>query len=509
MKAIVLCIAGSLLLGAVRAQGPSLADLRAAVEAHPDSASYHEHYIEAFRKSIPGSNFSNYDSVMNLLTPQYEQWMTRFPKVAVVPFALGHAFANAESPRAKPYLQKAVALDPTMAEALMDLSIDAERWGDFNASLDYLKRARDAAPTNPDYAFYYASAMEDRDPAQYQELSQAVVKDFPTSERGAQALYWLAFRSTDEKEKVSIYEELKDKFPPAKFGWSASGMSEYFDLLLTKEPSQALSLARSMSGVGDDDYSKKEWANNLVIAEKMTGAQKAMDEHRSSDAMAMLADIKVSKWSGARESVNLFKAAVMDAAGNTQAACDSLEVFYAKEPSEGTHDAMVRYAAKLGKDAAWVDQGVLSLRASSATTAPVFKLYAYMSGDSVSLADYRGKVVLLTFWFPGCGPCRGEFPHFQTVLNKYKGQDIAYVGINVVLDQDPYVKSFMQSSGYGFTPLRDGDGWAAKAYHARGCPTNFLIDRDGKIVFSNFMIQNEKAQQMLDLMIGSLLMQKA
>ena len=238
-------------------------------------------------------------------------------------------------------------------------------------------------------------------------------------ERGAQALYWLAFRSTDEKEKLSIYEELKDRFPPAKFGWSASGMSEYFDLLLVKDPSQALSLAQTMDGLKQDDYSKKEWDSNVVIAEKMAGAKKAMDEHRSSDAAAFLAGVKVSKLSGARESVNLFKASVLEAGGNTQAAYDSLQVYYAKEPSEGTHEAMVRYAAKLGKDTAWVDQGVLGLRASSATTAPVFKLYAYLSGDSVSLADYRGKVVLLTFWFPGCGPCRGEFPHFQTVLNKY------------------------------------------------------------------------------------------
>jgi peroxiredoxin len=113
-------------------------------------------------------------------------------------------------------------------------------------------------------------------------------------------------------------------------------------------------------------------------------------------------------------------------------------------------------------------------------------------------------VVLLTFWFPGCGPCRGEFPHFQEALSKFKGQDIAYIGINVVPDQDPYVLPFMQSSGYSFTPLRDKDRMAEKAYNVRGEPSNFLIDRDGRIIFSGFMIQNPKAQRMLELMIGSL-----
>ena len=100
----------------------SVADLRAAVEARPDSLALHQRFIDAFRKSIPGVNYTNYDSVLSLLKPQYEEWMKRWPKLAAVPFALGHAFANAESPAAKPYLLKAVALDPKMGEAWEDLS---------------------------------------------------------------------------------------------------------------------------------------------------------------------------------------------------------------------------------------------------------------------------------------------------------------------------------------------------------------------------------------------------
>lgn len=62
----------------------------------------------------------------------------------------------------------------------------------------------------------------------------------------------------------------------------------------------------------------------------------------------------------------------------------------------------------------------------------------------------------------------------------------------------------MQSSGYSFTPLRDKDQMAEKAYNVSGEPSNFLIDRDGRIIFSGFMIQSPKAQRMLELMIGSL-----
>ena len=490
---------------------PSLEELRAALEAHPDSAALHDLYIKAFRKSIPNLNFSNADSVMGLLKLQYDAWIQRFPNSAAVTFAIGHAFANAESSEAKPYLLRAVTLNPKMAEAYADLAIDAERWGQFDASDAYLKKAMEADPANPDYASSYAFAMERTDPDKYRKLSQEVAKNFPDSDRGAQMLYWLAYRSNDEGEKAAVYRQLKEKFPPTRFSWSASAMLNYFDLLLTTSPDQALALAHEMAAITkeDDEYEKKQWETNIRIAEHMAAASKALNEHRPADALSAMADVNPNKWSDAKETVNLLKAKAADAAGNTQASFDTLLVLYAKEPSDLTRTMMLKYAHKLGKDEAWMDAGVQRERATAAKDAPVFKLYAYKTGDSVSLKDYRGKVVLLTFWFPGCGPCRGEFPHFQAVLNKFKAKDIAYVGINVVLSQDPYVLPFLRSSGYTFTPLQDHDRWAQKAYKANGAPSNFLIDKDGRIIFSNFMIQSPKAQRMLELMIGSMLTKKA
>jgi thiol-disulfide isomerase/thioredoxin len=482
----------------------SVADLRAAVERQPDSLGLHERFIAAFRKSIPGANWTNTDSILGLLKPQYDEWMKRFPGVAAVPFAIGHAFASAESPAAKPYLLKAVALDPKLAAGWDDLAIDAERWGDFDASDGYLKKATEADPSNPDYAAYYAFAMERTDFAKYRQMSFDVANKFPDSDRGAQMLYWLAFRSADAKDKENIYKMLKQKYSPAKFMWSASAMGNYFDLLMEKDAAQALVLAKEMQSVATDDYAKKEWQQDLAMAEKVVDANTALDQHRPADAVTALTSVHPGKYSGSRETIILLKSKAIDATGNTTAAFDSLLFFYAKEPSDESHDVLVNYAAKMGKDAAWVDKAVESKRLAAAKEAPVFDLYDYLTGQSVSLKDYRGKVVLLTFWFPGCGPCRGEFPHFQEVLSKYKGQDIAYLGINVVLSQDPYVLPFMQSSGYSFTPLRDKDQMAEKAYNVRGEPSNFLIDRDGRIIFSGFMIQNPKAQRMLELMIGSL-----
>jgi len=513
MKKIILSIAILTLSFSVIAQDnneaaadtASLTILREAVEAHPDSISAHQKFIKAFKHSIPNATFQNEDSVLSLLESQYKNWMQQFPKSAAVPFALGDAYANAESPKAKPYLLKALVIDPKFDKAYFDLWIDAERWGEFKKGQQYIKKASELQPDNPDYAFYFADTYENSDPQKYIALSLDVVKRFPNSERGAQALYWLAFRSSDQKDKIEIYEQLKSKFPPEKFGWSAGAMSNYFDLLLQVNPAKALTLAQFMSHLKMSVDDTKEWGKQAILAKQVDHARKFLEEHKPADAVKILSEVTVSRWSSALEAIKMLKAEAMDADGNTSAAYDSLLVFFAKTPGEKTKEKLLNYGAKLGKNSTQVKSDVLQKRYTNAKPAPPFNLLAYLTNDSVSLSDYRGKIVLLTFWFPGCGPCRGEFPHFQKVLSKFKGKDIVYIGINVSAEQNEYVVPFMKSSGYSFTPLHENGDRQEKSYKVRGEPTNFLIDQEGRIVFSDFMIQDLKAEQMLELMISSML----
>lgn len=482
--------------------------LRADVEAHPDSLSAHEDYINAFRKSIPGASYGNSDSVLTLLVPQYSLWMHQFPQYAVVPFALGDAYANAESPKAKPYLLKAIEIDPKFAKAYFDLSIDADRWGDSKVGNAYLLKAKEADPDNPDYAFYYAISFQNSNPARWRTMLYDLIKQFPKSERGAQGLYWLAFGTNVANEKVKIYEQLRNLYPPDKFGWSNDGMDSYFQLLLKTDPAKAIYLAKYMSGLKSENVEKKEWEKNLALAEKIDKAHLLLNKHQAVAAMKILSGVTVNRWSDALESVNLLKAESVTANGNIRAAYDSLLLFYAKSPHDETRVALLQYGAKLKKNETQVNQDVWKQRDMTAKTAHPFKLKDYLTGDSVSLSDFRGKVVLLTFWFPGCGPCRGEFPHFQKILNEFKGENITFLGINVSPDQNEYVVPFMKGTGYSFIPLESNSDWAQNAYGVRGEPTNFLIDGNGKIIFTGFMIQDEQEEQMLRLMISSMVLKR-
>lgn len=475
----------------------SLPTLKQLAADNPDSLSYQMAYINAFRKDIPGANWNNQDSIVKLILPQYRKWMQAHPKSAALPLAIGQSFANGESPEAKPYLLKAVALDPKNAKAWFTLSIDAERWGDTKGSMESMRKAAEAAPEDPAYAFYYAMDFEHIDRKVWRQKILELAQKYPENERGAQGLYWLANRSTDTADKLATYEKLKHLYPPDKYSWSAGGMSELFALYLEKDPEKAKALSVSMG-------KERGWPRLDSIADAVIEASRLMQQGQGKKAMVMLDSIKLPYYPdlSALKATLYAKAAIK--AGHPDSSYRKLTRLYAENPTSGLMTAIEVYAKQLGYNKAQIQKDINSIRAAQSKHAPDFDLGLYTSSGNATLKDFKGKVVLLTFWFPGCGPCRGEFPHFQHVIDKFKGQPVAYVGINVAPSQDPYVLPFMKGTGYSFVPLRGNSDWAWKHYKVRGEPTNFLIDQNGQIIFSNFRIDGNN-EQTLELMIKELL----
>ena len=200
------------------------------VKSDPANADAHTKFI----------NYLGIDS--DELVKQYEAWSKEFPACAMVPFALGEAYQKVESPRARPWLLKAVAIDPKLSKAYFYLWIDGERWGDFNASREFLRLAMESDPSSPDYAFYYRSGFKNSDPERYKKGMYEMPKLFPGHERGAQALYWLGLFVKDTKERLSVYQYLKENYPPSKSNWSSSGMYDYYYLLLETDAAKAMQL---------------------------------------------------------------------------------------------------------------------------------------------------------------------------------------------------------------------------------------------------------------------------
>jgi hypothetical protein len=105
----------------------------------------------------------------------------------------------------------------------------------------------------------------------------------------------------------------------------------------------------------------------------------------------------------AEETLLLFKAQVADAAHDDKAAYDSITHYYIKKPNDTLQKAMLQYASKLGFNPKFVQIEIKRLRDSTAKQATDFSLLNYVTKQNVSLSDFKGKVILLTYWFPGCG----------------------------------------------------------------------------------------------------------
>ncbi len=103
-----------------------------------------------------------------------------------------------------------------------------------------------------------------------------------------------------------------------------------------------------------------------------------------------------------------------------------------------------------------------------------------LEGRTHSLAEYRGKVVLVNFWATWCEPCRAEMPSMERLRAQLAGQPFAVLGVNMA-EPLSRIEKFTAMVPVGFTLLRDRDGATAKAWRARVLPASFLVDRDGRV----------------------------
>lgn len=114
---------------------------------------------------------------------------------------------------------------------------------------------------------------------------------------------------------------------------------------------------------------------------------------------------------------------------------------------------------------------------------PNFSFTPYGGGETLSLWDLRGKVVLLDFWATWCAPCLEELPYVKDVYQRYHDQGFEIVGISLDLDEEA-LRAFLEDEGITWPQYFDGRGWeneVAKLYRVQAIPATFLLDRDGVI----------------------------
>lgn len=112
--------------------------------------------------------------------------------------------------------------------------------------------------------------------------------------------------------------------------------------------------------------------------------------------------------------------------------------------------------------------------------APQFELKTF-NGETVRLADLRGKAVVINFWASWCIPCRDEAPALQAMWEKYKAQGVVVLGVDYV-DTESEAKKFIAEFGQTYPNGPDLGTQISQKYKITGVPETYFITREGQVL---------------------------
>jgi cytochrome c biogenesis protein CcmG/thiol:disulfide interchange protein DsbE len=113
--------------------------------------------------------------------------------------------------------------------------------------------------------------------------------------------------------------------------------------------------------------------------------------------------------------------------------------------------------------------------------APPLELETLGGGEEVSLADYRGKAVVLNFWASWCEPCKREAPLLEAAWRENRDRDVVVLGVNAQ-DFESDARGFVERYGLTYPILHDGPGSSVGRYGLTGFPETYWVDRRGRLV---------------------------
>ena len=105
-------------------------------------------------------------------------------------------------------------------------------------------------------------------------------------------------------------------------------------------------------------------------------------------------------------------------------------------------------------------------------------------GKATSLSSFKGKITLVDFWASWCGPCREENPNVVLAYQKYHPKGFTILSVSLDNSKDKWEEAIKHDK-LNWNHVSDLKGWqssVAVLYGVRGIPTNFLLDKDGKII---------------------------
>ena len=345
------------------------------------------------------------------------------------------------------------------------------------------------------------------------KMAGELVKEFPDG-RYSKAIYELLAnelsKRQDYKKAEKFLKKYFDKISAYRFYAIASSMDKQkIDPLIAMKIAE-MGIKRGKREVDNPVEKKpkylsnKEWKDNrkeelglnYYIFSKLqyekgekekalssiTEAEKYLLE-KEADANELYAKVLLAngKYKKAKENIE----EMLKAGNGTSGMKDMLKEAYVN--TEKTDKGFDEYYSKITSSAKASLKSKL-MQEMVDNPAPGFKL-TNLKGKEVSLADYKGKIVVVDFWATWCGPCKASFPGMKKLVEKYSNnKNVNFLFVNTwerVKDKTENAEKFVTKNDYPFNVLIDKENKAVGKYKVSGIPTKFVIDQQGNIRFKS------------------------
>ena len=100
------------------------------------------------------------------------------------------------------------------------------------------------------------------------------------------------------------------------------------------------------------------------------------------------------------------------------------------------------------------------------------------SDRNVTLAQFRGQVLVLNFWATWCPPCEEELPSLMRMQDRLRARGVTVLGVSIDVDGDEYHR-FLKQRSVNFLTVRDPEQKIPALYGTSGWPETYIIDRQG------------------------------
>ncbi len=490
----------------------AVADYKKAWEIDPNYAAAHREYmfaslmaamgdVQTYVSGSPEEKAKRHKTVEDAekrVTQQYEDLVKQHPDMPIYRWALAQRYIETDQELMEKHCKEALALDPNFPQAIGCVADVANLRGDTQTAIGLYRKMIALNPNEPsDWLTLQFYARND--PREFKDITDEIATKLAGTDTGALAVTLYA-QTLPPVEEIAKLEEVVAKFPPDK----VHGASQAADLLFRdydySEPTKAAPFAHKMLAEMPDN---KGWKQTAEYADAMANAEAKVKTNDGKAALAILKNVKVPDFVYSTRR-NLLTAEANDLSGQTATAYGDLLRVFAASPEVKLQTALYEYGKKLGKSGSAVDAEVWSARVASSTPAIPFTLESFVDGKNVSLSDYKGKVVLLDFWYPACGPCMGAMPFMEELYQKYKDSGLVFLGINGFEEQASLVMPLVKSHGWGFLPLKGSHKFCEDVYKVQGFPKTFLIGADGRVYFKPFTYDPHQ-RDIADMQIQALL----